>query len=81
MSRGLGLVTLSAFISKYYELLDTILKEQYILVYRMNQLRSYKYKMYSISIRKSAVHDFDSKRYICNDGVSTLAWGHYAIPK
>jgi len=41
-----------------------------------NQLRSYKHEMFSIHQQKKALSAFDNKRYICENGVTTLPYGH-----
>jgi hypothetical protein len=63
--------------------------EHYVNVYeRQNRLmltakiiRSRKHKLFTIEIKKSGLHAFDSKRFIKNDGVNTLAWGHRCLKK
>jgi len=62
-----------------YSLFENILNQQEQLICKSNQIRSYKHQLYSISVSKSGVHGFDSKRFICEDGISTLAWGHYRL--
>ena len=42
-------------------------------------IRSYKHKLYSIKQNKVSLCGYDDKRYILNDGISTLAYGHYQI--
>ena len=49
-----------------------ILRKQYIL-------RSYNHEVYTEEVNKIALSALDDKRYILNDGVHTLAWGHYKI--
>ncbi|XP_071054991.1 uncharacterized protein [Onthophagus taurus] len=41
--------------------------------------RSQKHSIYTMLQNKLALSSRDSKRYINDDGVSTLAWGHYRI--
>ena len=51
-------------------------------IYKLqNSLRSYEHEMYSITLNKSSLCAYDDKRYICSDGISTLAWGHCKIFK
>ena len=47
----------------------------------MNQIRSYDHEIYSIKLNKIALIPCDDKRYILEDGVNTLAHGHYKINK
>jgi len=45
----------------------------------MNFIRSKDHNLFSIDIRKSGLHCFDSKRYISEDGINTLSHGHYKL--
>jgi hypothetical protein len=47
----------------------------------MTTIRSYRHQLYTIGQTKLALNNFDDKRYILPDGVTTLAHGHYKIPK
>ena len=47
-------------------------KEQY-------NIRSYDHEVFTEKINKIALSPFDDKRYILEDGIHTLAWGHYKI--
>jgi hypothetical protein len=47
----------------------------------MNQIRSHGHEIYSIRLKKIALSPSDDKRFILEDGVSTLAHGHYKISK
>ena len=42
----------------------------------MNVLRSRGHRIYGEELNKVSLCGFDSKRYICEDGVTTLAYGH-----
>jgi len=46
---------------------------------QMTTIRSYQHKLYTIEQNKKSLSSFDDKRYILNDGVSTIAHGHYKI--
>ena len=46
---------------------------------KQNILRSYDHEVYTEEVNKIALSALDDKRYILNDGVHTLAWGHYKI--
>ena len=46
---------------------------------RMNVVRSYKHEIYTEEINKVALSSSDDKRHILDDGVHTLALGHYKI--
>ena len=43
----------------------------------MNCIRSDHHQLFSYKINKIGLSAFDDKRYICDDGVTTLAHGHY----
>ena len=45
----------------------------------MNQIRSESHEIYSIKLNKIGLSPYDDKRYILNDGMNTLAYGHYKI--
>ena len=53
-------------------------KEQ---ICKMNVIRSYKHEVYIEEVNKVALCSDDDKRYILEDGINTLAWGHYKIPQ
>jgi hypothetical protein len=44
----------------------------------MNQIRSINHQLYSVNICKLSLCPFDDKRYVLEDGVNTLAHGHYS---
>jgi hypothetical protein len=44
-----------------------------------NMIKSEKLNVYTIEQTKVALSNFDDKRYILNDGYTTLAHGHYRI--
>ena len=46
---------------------------------KQNILRSYNHEVYTEEVNKIALSAQDDKRYILNDGIHTLAWGHYKI--
>ena len=46
---------------------------------KQNILRSYNHEVYTEEVNKVALSALDDKRYILNDGIHTLAWGHHKI--
>ena len=49
------------------------------LHHKMNIIRSYKHQIYSFEINKISLSCFDDKRYILDDGINSLAYGHERI--
>lgn len=45
-----------------------------------HSIRSVKHNVFTISTDKVALNPFDDKRYILEDNINTLPWGHYSIP-
>ena len=45
----------------------------------MNFIRSDKHQLYNMRQNKVSLSSYDDKRYIKEDGISTLAYGHYKI--
>ena len=48
---------------------------------KMNQIRSYNHNVYSVALRKISLSPFDDKRYVLENGIDTIAHGHYQIPR
>ena len=46
---------------------------------KQNILRSYNHEVYTEEVNKIALSALDDKRYILEDGIHTLAWGHHKI--
>ena len=46
---------------------------------KMIIIRSYNHEVYTEEVNKVALSAEDDKRYILEDGIHTLAWGHYKI--
>ena len=45
----------------------------------MNVFKAKKHQISAVTQRKLALSQFDDKRYILNDGITSLAYGHYKI--
>ena len=45
----------------------------------MNAIRSKTHQILTLCANKKALSVADDKRYILDDGISTLAYGHYSI--
>ncbi|XP_031551874.1 uncharacterized protein LOC116289141 [Actinia tenebrosa] len=59
----------------YLNVLRT-LKEQR---HKMNSLRSYGHQIHNVTQEKVSLSAFDGKRWMCDDGVHTIAFGHHTI--
>ena len=46
---------------------------------KMNVIRSYDHEIYTEEVNKVALSADDDKRFILEDGIHTLAWGHYKL--
>ena len=46
---------------------------------KMNVFRSYHHDIYSMEVNKIALSADDDKRVILDDGIHTLAYGHYSL--
>ena len=55
------------------------LKETETTIATFSTLRSEKQQIKTIELTKKCLSAFDDKRYILNDGITTLAYGHYKI--
>ena len=43
----------------------------------MQQIRSMKHDVFTVSCRKTGLSSYDNTQYVLSDKVSTLAYGHY----
>ena len=55
-----------------------VLDDRQTMKHGMNMLRSEGHIMYGIHMDKISLSPLDTKRWIADDGVNTLAYGHYA---
>ena len=46
---------------------------------KMNMLRSYNHQIYGIKVNKTSLSPLDTKRWIFDDGINTLAFGHFKV--
>ena len=60
----------------YLEILQGKTKNRY----QMNIIRSKSHILNTCEVNKIGLSCYDDKRYILDDGISTLAYGHYKIP-
>ena len=62
----------------HQDYLDTLRKCGTTVV-TYNAIRSYSHQLYSVEITKQGLSAYDDKKYILNDGINTLSYGHYKI--
>lgn len=55
------------------------LKTQQCTFSRFRAFRSHNHVLQTVEIRKRCLNAFDDKRYILDDGVTTLAYGHSSL--
>ena len=51
--------------------------DQTVFRHGMNTLRSMNHQLYGLHVNKFSLSPFDSKRWIDDDGIHTLAFGHF----
>lgn len=49
------------------------------LLHSMKSTRSSSHQLHSYKINKVSLSCFDDKRYLCDDGIASLAYGHCGI--
>ena len=47
----------------------------------MKGIKPFNHRMYTFESNKISLSAFDDKRYILDDGINTLPYGHKNIPK
>ena len=47
----------------------------------MSGIKSINHRMYTYRSNKTSLSVYDDKKYILEDGINTLAYGHKDIPK
>ncbi|MES9903030.1 MAG: hypothetical protein ABW168_10140 [Sedimenticola sp.] len=62
-----------------YEMFETALIDKKEILSTMELIRSRQHNLHCETVTKKSLSPFDDKRYILNDGVSSLAYGHYYI--
>jgi len=55
------------------------LNQEKTMKHDMNFIRSELHQLYSVTVNKTTVSPYDDKRYILDDGIHTLAYGHCRI--
>ena len=57
---------------------EQCIKSMQVKEVTMNCIRSDHHKLFTYEIKKVGLSAYDDKRYICDDGVTTRAHGHFA---
>ena len=65
---------------KHQHYLDCLFNNQ-IMKHKMNTIRSDCQQVSSYQINKTSLSCYDDKRYILDDRISSLAYGHFSIDK
>lgn len=65
---------------QFSDYLNSILRKS-VLVRAQNTFRSKRHCVYSIRQEKIALSPFDDKRFVLEDNITTLPWGHKNIPQ
>lgn len=63
---------------KFYDY-QRCLNEKEIVYRSMHIFKSIQHTLFTRFVNKIALSSNDDKRFICNDNINTLAWGHYKI--
>ena len=58
-----------------------VLFNQTVSFATFNSIRSYKHEVFTTIERKLALSPFEDKRWLCDDGIHSLAYGHYELDK
>lgn len=66
---------------KFKHFMKCIERKGFTVVEKQNTFRSKLHQVYTISQEKVALSGNDNKRYILDDNIHTLPWGHYKIPQ
>ena len=56
-----------------------VIDESVCYLSKMNRIQSKEHKLQTVELKKLIFTNFDDKRYILNDGITTLPFGHYQI--
>ena len=65
---------------KYDEFYDTLFNKK-VLRHKMRGINSKSHKLFTYESNKISTSCYDDKRYILNNGINTLPYGHKDIPK
>ena len=58
-----------------------VLKDSTQMRHEMNLLLNRKHTIYGVTMNKISLSAYDDKRYLLDDGITSLSYGHYNISK
>ena len=64
---------------RHTDYLDVLFNKK-TLHHRMNTIRSESHQINSYHLNKVSLSPYDDKRYLLDDGINSLSYGHYLIP-
>lgn len=76
-AKGIKKVTIDKTIS--FDDYVTCLRENTPAFRKMSLIRSQKHQLRTVEMNKIALCSDDDKRYVCENGINTLAWGHFKL--
>ena len=79
MKKAKGIAKASIEHKLRFDMYESALFDKTELMTTMDLIRSHSHTIYSETVRKKALSAFDDKRYLLNDGVSSLAYGHFIL--
>ena len=66
--------------NRHDEFMDNLINKK-VVRHIIKGIKSFGHRMYTYESNKTSLSAFDDKRYILDDGIHTLAYGHKDIPK
>ena len=66
--------------TEFNEFKDTLFNKK-VVRHKMKRIQSKKHKIETYEISKNSLSAFDGKRYVLDDGINTLPYGHKDLPK
>jgi len=65
---------------KFKDYKNCVLNRKTLKVDQMG-IKSFNHELFTVRETKLALTSFNDKRYILDDGINSLSYGHYNIPK
>ena len=77
-AKGLQKTILNKHIN--HQLYRDVILDNKLFSSSMNRIQSKEHRLQTIELTKLIFQPFDDKRYILEDGINTVPFGHYSIP-